>query len=283
MTVLVFDSGVGGLTVFREARVALPEQSFVYVGDDAGFPYGEWDESALIERIVALFDLLMNRFSPSLAIIACNTASTLIMPALRERYDLPFVGIVPAIKPAAEQTASGLISVLATPGTVKRPHIRSLIEQFAADREVNLVGATRLARMAELHLQGKPIDHDVLAAEISACFVTNADRRTDIIALGCTHYPFLVNEMRKIAPWPVDWLDPAAAVARRARELMPVGDVARHSHLGSSAGVAAMTSGAVSSEINLLLASHGLSLLEDFTLPADLRLSVCEPVCSPTP
>ncbi len=204
----------------REARMLMHDQPFVYVGDDAGFPYGEWAEEALTERITGLFETLMAEFEPDLAIIACNTASTLIMPALRARFNIPFVGIVPAIKPAAARTASGLISVLATPGTVKRRYTLDLIEQHASNVSVTLVGATKLARLAEEHLQGVEIDTHVLRSEIAPCFIEKDGKRTDIVTLGCTHYPFLVNEMRKLAPWPVDWLDPAEAVARQAlREL----------------------------------------------------------------
>lgn len=216
MSVLIFDSGVGGLSVLREARAVLIGYQFIYVGDDAGFPYGDWQEEPLLARIMFLFDALMNHYNPDAVIVACNTASTLILPALRERYTTPFIGIVPAIKPAAERTASGLFSVLATPATVKRQHTKDLIHEFAGDCNVNLVGATRLARLAEEHMLGRSIDIAVLQDEIAPCFVESPQAKTDIITLGCTHYPFLVNEMRKLAPWPVDWLDPAEAVARRA-------------------------------------------------------------------
>lgn len=220
MTIIVFDSGVGGLSVLREARMLIHDHQFVYVGDDAGFPYGDWEGEALTHRIVGLFDSLIEQYNPSLAIIACNTASTQIMPALRSRFDIPFVGIVPAIKPAAERTSSGLISVLATPGTITRKYTLNLIDKFASHAQVTLVGATKLARLAEEHLQGIKIDIELLKEEIAPCFVEIENKRTDIITLGCTHYPFLVNEMRKLAPWPVDWLDPAEAVARQAvREL----------------------------------------------------------------
>lgn len=220
MTILVFDSGVGGLSVLREARMLIHNHQFIYIGDDAGFPYGDWEGEALTHRIVGLFETLIKEYEPSLAIIACNTASTQIMPALRSRFSIPFVGIVPAIKPAAERTSSGHISVLATPGTIARKYTLDLIDQFASHVEVKLVGATKLARLAEEHLQGIEIDTDLLKQEIAPCFVENENKRTDIITLGCTHYPFLLNEMRKLAPWPVDWLDPAEAVARQAlREL----------------------------------------------------------------
>ena len=262
MTILVFDSGVGGLSVLREARMLIHDHQFIYVGDDAGFPYGEWEGEALTHRIVGLFDTLIEKFEPSLAIIACNTASTQIMPALRSRFDIPFVGIVPAIKPAAEQTSSGHISVLATPGTITRKYTLNLIEQFASHVQVKLVGATKLARLAEDHLQGIPIDAEALKREIAPCFVESENKRTDIITLGCTHYPFLVNEMRKLAPWPVDWLDPAEAVARQAlRELKRTTGIADNNGItAKQQDQAIMTSPHPSSATSHLLNGLGLQL-----------------------
>lgn len=264
MTILVFDSGIGGLSVLREARMLMHDHSFVYVGDDAGFPYGDWDDVALTKRIVGLFGTLVQEYKPCLAIVACNTASTAIMPALRERFDFPFVGIVPAIKPAAERTASGLITVLATPGTVKRKYTINLIERFASHRQVNLVGATKLARLAEEHMQGRQININTLRAEIEPCFIEDNGKRTDIITLGCTHYPFLVNEMRKLAPWPVDWLDPAEAVARQAlRELKRIadGNDQRLPQLENrNRDIALMTTGRPSAAIERLLRGLGLHL-----------------------
>lgn len=261
MTILVFDSGIGGLSVMREARLLMHDQQFVYVGDDAGFPYGDWEEKALTQRMVGLFQTLLDAFQPSLAIVACNTASTLIMPALRERFSIPFVGIVPAIKPAAERTASGLITVLATPGTVSRPYTKNLISQFAGQCEVKLVGATQLARMAEQHMQLREIDTQLLREEIRPCFVQREHRKTDIVTLGCTHYPFLVNEMRKIAPWPVDWLDPAYAVARQARRILTGMNIDESDAATSFENdLAIMTSGQPSQAISRLLGSMGMQL-----------------------
>ncbi|MBU2485565.1 MAG: aspartate/glutamate racemase family protein, partial [Alphaproteobacteria bacterium] len=152
--VLVFDSGIGGLSVLREARVIMPGRRFVYVADDAGFPYGRWEEDALRDRIVGLFAGLIERHDPALVIIACNTASTIVMPALRAAYpDVPFVGTVPAIKPAAERTRSGLVSVLATPGTVKRQYTRDLIRDYADKVHVRLVGSENLAELAETYMR----------------------------------------------------------------------------------------------------------------------------------
>lgn len=219
--ILVFDSGIGGLTVLRELRVAIPDRRFIYIADDAGFPYGDWEEGALTQRIVDMFGDLIETYRPQLAVIACNTASTLVMAPLRAAFDIPFVGTVPAIKPAAERSRSGLVSVLATPGTVKRDYTRGLITDFARDCDVTLVGSRQLARLAEAHIRGERVDFNELEAEVGACFVEKDDRRTDIVVLACTHYPFLANTLRKIAPWPVDWLDPAEAIARQAAKMLP--------------------------------------------------------------
>jgi glutamate racemase len=228
--VLVFDSGIGGLTVLREARVLMPERGFIYVADDAGFPYGGWEEGALQERIIALFARLLAKQAPELCIIACNTAFTLAGAALREAFpDMTFVGTVPAIKPAAERTRSGLVSVLATPGTVKRAYTRDLIQSFASQCHVRLVGSENLARMAEAYIRGEPVSEEAVKAEILPCFIEKDGRRTDIVVLACTHYPFMANLFRKYAPWPVDWLDPAEAIARQARRLVPfVRDALQH-------------------------------------------------------
>ena len=137
MSVLVFDSGIGGLTVLREARVLMPDRQFIYVADDAAFPYGDWEETALLDHMTELFGRLIKTWKPEIIVIACNTASTLAIERLREVYpDEMFVGTVPAIKPAAERTRSGLVSVLATPGTVRRQYTRDLISDWASKCEV---------------------------------------------------------------------------------------------------------------------------------------------------
>ncbi len=227
--VLVLDSGIGGLTVLREARVLMPERSFVYVADDAGFPYGGWEESALTERLLALFRQLIETHDPEICIVACNTAFTLAGAALRAEFsDMTFVGTVPAIKPAAERTRSGLVSVLATPGTVKRAYTRDLIQSFASQCHVRLVGSENLARMAEAWIRGEAISDDEVTAEIAPCFIEDSGRRTDIVVLACTHYPFMANVFRRLAPWPVDWLDPAEAIARQGRRKVPLVESAEH-------------------------------------------------------
>lgn len=218
--VLVFDSGIGGLSVLREIRAARPEAEIVYVADDAGFPYGDWEEGALTTRIVGLAGRLIEEHRPDLFVVACNTASTLVLPSLRNAHEVTFVGTVPAIKPAASTTVSRLISVLATPGTVKRDYTRALIETYASHLDVTLVGSTRLAALAEAHLAGETVEDGEIEREISPCFKRLAGRRTDRVVLACTHYPFLVERFRQLAPWEVEWIDPAPAIARRVTQLL---------------------------------------------------------------
>ena len=258
--VLVFDSGVGGLTVLREARVLMPDRRFVYVADDAGFPYGAWEEDALRERIVSLFSGLLAEHDPEIAVIACNTASTLVLSDLRAAFpQTPFVGTVPAIKPAAERTRSGLVSVLATPGTVKRQYTRDLIGEWASKVHVRLVGSVRLASLAESYMREGFVDEEAVRAEIEPCFIEQDGRRTDIVVLACTHYPFLVNRMRKTAPWPVDWIDPAEAIARRALSLVRQEPTAGHGKPGLP-DVAVFTSGEPGFSAGRLMQGFGLSL-----------------------
>lgn len=217
---LVFDSGIGGLSVLREIVAERPDARITYVADDAGFPYGGWDEPALVARILALMDDLVAEHRPDLVVIACNTASTLVLGPLRARFALPFVGTVPAIKPAAERTRSGLVSVLATPGTVRRDYTHGLVEAYAAHVKVTLVGSPHLATLAEATMRGEAVPDALILREAAPCFVEEAGARTDTVVLACTHYPFLRDALARVAPWPVDWIDPAPAIARRVVQLV---------------------------------------------------------------
>ena len=218
-SILVFDSGLGGLTVLREIERARPDAALVYVADDAFFPYGAQEEAALVTRVVALIGTLIADHTPDLVVIACNTASTLVLPQLRERYAVPFVGTVPAIKPACAASRSKRVSVLGTQATVRREYTRALIRDFGQGCDVKLVGSARLAGVAEAALRGEPVDDDAITAEITPCFVDEGGRRTDMIALACTHYPLLQAWLTRLAPWPVAWIDPAPAIARRVVDL----------------------------------------------------------------
>ena len=192
-TILVFDSGLGGLTVLREIVAARPDAHYVYVADDAFFPYGHHSEDRIIARVVPLIGELIAAHTPDLVVIACNTASTLVMSHLRSEYKLPFVGTVPAIKPACCGSKTKRVSVLGTKGTVKREYTKALIRDFAQGCEVTLVGSADLASLAEAALSGRevkrcrkswPNSRRVLSGPSEA-----VSARTDTVVLACTHYP----------------------------------------------------------------------------------------------
>jgi glutamate racemase len=219
-TILIFDSGLGGLTVYREVAAALPGAHFVYVADDAGFPYGNQPKEALIARITSAIGAAIAEHAPDLVVVACNTASTIALAELRARFSVPFVGTVPAIKPASAQSKSKRIAVLGTLATVSLEYTHTLIREYAAGCDVVLVGSSHLASFAEAELAGQPLADAAIAGEIAGCFVDADGRRTDTVVLACTHYPLLTERFRAIAPWSVDWLDPAPAIARRVADLM---------------------------------------------------------------
>ena len=218
-TILVFDSGLGGLTVFREIAKARPDARYVYAADDAFFPYGTRSEVALVERVCVLMGELLATHRPDIVVLACNTASTLVLPHLRERFHVSFVGTVPAIKPACAQSRSKRVTVLGTQATVNREYTRALIRDFSNGSEVALVGAAHLAQYAEAELHGRAVEDRLIAAEIAPCFRNDGGRRTDTIVLACTHYPLLIDRLERLAPWPVTFIDPAPAIARRVLDL----------------------------------------------------------------
>jgi len=218
--ILVFDSGVGGLTVLEAVRRALPRESYRYACDNAAFPYGPKPEAELVARVEAVLTALIARTSPKLVIIACNTASTVALPRLRARFDLPIIGVVPAIKPAAQLSERKVIGLLATPGTVTRRYTDDLIREFAPHCDVIRVGSRELVLLAEAKLRGEAVDLAALR-EILAPFFQEADRRADTLVLGCTHFPLLLEELKQVAPQVAHWVDSGEAIARRAVDLLP--------------------------------------------------------------
>jgi glutamate racemase len=264
-TILVFDSGLGGLTVFREVTALIPAARYVYAADDAGFPYGRLDDAALTARVDAVLARLIAVHGPDLVVIACNTASTLVLPSLRARHAIPFVGTVPAIKPAALQTRTGHVAVLGTPGTVKRDYTRALIDAYAKDVAVTLVGSTGLATLAEAHLKGEPIADKAIRAEIAPCFVEAEGRPADVVVLACTHYPLLIERYRGLAPWPVAWLDPAPAIARRAAELL--GEQPKHCPAPAPAQAVFTGEAEPSPTLRKALAGYGLEAVAVEPMP----------------
>lgn len=261
-TVLVFDSGLGGLTVFAELRLRMPAARFVYVADDAAFPYGALDDDALVTRVGAVMERVLPRYEPDAVVIACNTASTLVLPPLRARFPVPFVGTVPAVKPAALVTRTGRIAVLATPGTVRRDYTRALIETYASDLSVTLVGAPHLASLAEAHMKGEAVSDADVAAEIAPCFVDEDGRRTDVVVLACTHFPLLVERFEALAPWPVTFIDPAPAIARRTGDL-----VGQFEGRVPEALMLFTGDGRPAQSLRRALADRGLSRIESLAMP----------------
>jgi glutamate racemase len=223
-TILVFDSGLGGLTVLREIVRARRDAHYVYVADDAFFPYGHHGEEEIIARVVPLVGELIAAHVPDLVVIACNTMSVSVMSHLRAAYRVPFVGTVPAIKPACAASKTRRVSVLGTKATVKREYTQALIRDHGQGCEVTLVGSAELASLAEAALNGVEVSDREIFDELAPCFVgTGATdpARTDTIVLACTHYPLLLDRLVRLAPWPVDWIDPAPAIARRVSDLLP--------------------------------------------------------------
>ena len=238
---LVFDSGLGGLSVLAEIRRLRPDVEIAYAADDAAFPYGRLSEAALVSRVETVMARLIGETEPDIVVIACSTASTLALPPLRAAYPrLPFVGTVPAIKPAAAASRSRLISVLATRGTVARDYTHALVRDHAANCEVTLVGSPALAVIAERVMRDEAVEDAEIEREIGPCFVEHDGRRTDQIVLACTHFPLIADRLERLSPWPVGFVDPAPAIARRLDAL--IGD-ARAGAAASHEGIAIFTSG----------------------------------------
>ncbi|MGL4325741.1 MAG: glutamate racemase [Beijerinckiaceae bacterium] len=267
---MIFDSGVGGLTVHQEIARARPDARCIYVADDAAFPYGALTDDVLVARVDEVISHMAGLYHPDCIIIACNTASTLVLPHLRAQFAIPIVGTVPAIKPAARLSTHGLFAVLATPGTVARDYTRALISDHAPRSDVVLVGAKRLAALAEAALKGKPVDEEAVRSDIAPCFVTRprADggvARTDVITLSCTHYPLLLPVFQRVAPWPVMWIDPARAIARRVVQLM---GAMRSRGAGTGGNEAIFTSNAApAGALQAALLTRGFTLVRQIHLP----------------
>ena len=219
-TILVFDSGLGVSDVFREIKAARPDARYIYLADDAKFPYGPLDEDRLIERIVDVLGGAIGEHKPDLIVIACNTASTLALGELRTRFRVPFVGTVPAMKPACAQSVTKRVTVLGTQATVGREYTRALIREFASRCDVHLVGSPRLATYAEAELAAAPAADRAIATEISGSFHRERRRAHRHDRAGLHALSAAARAFPRHAPWPVTWLDPAPAIARRVVDLM---------------------------------------------------------------
>jgi len=218
--VLVFDSGVGGLSVVSDVRTRLPETYLSYAADDAFRPYGSKTESQLRARLPGLLATLVHMLDPDVLVIACNTASTTALPSIRTAVKIPVIGVVPAIKPAAEDSVTKAIGVLGTPGTVRRKYVDDLIADFAPDCHVLLQGSTRLVAEAERKLAGQTVNVDVVREEIAPLFAGRVGADVDGVVLACTHFPLLRDELRAAARQSVNWIDSGEAIARRLEDVL---------------------------------------------------------------
>lgn len=211
---LFFDSGVGGLSVLEPTRVLLPNAPFIYVADNAGYPYGRRSEAEIASRIPALLGRLVERFHPRLAVIACNTASTIALDHVRSALDLPVVGTVPAIKPAAELSKTRVIGVLGTEATVRQPYVKNLAKEFASDCTIIRHGSPELVDLAEAKLAGENITVEAVRAAAQPMFGAPDGERIDVGVLACTHFPLLRSELEQAFPG-VQWIDGGPGIARR--------------------------------------------------------------------
>ncbi|GAA5523682.1 glutamate racemase [Microbulbifer aestuariivivens] len=214
---LIFDSGVGAISIAREIRQRLPGLTLHFGIDNGFFPYGDKTEQALRPRIVECATAMLAACGADILVVGCNTASTLALPALRERLREPVVGVVPAVKPAAAASHSGTIALIATEGTVNRHYTRELISQFANGTQVINVPAPELVTLAEAKLRGETITGEQLAAVLTRIFAVPGGERVDTAVLACTHFPLLRDELARFAPRPIQWLDSGAAIARRVQ------------------------------------------------------------------
>jgi len=211
----VFDSGSGGLSVLREIRKILPVERFIYFSDNAYCPYGEKTAEFVTDRSKNVTDLLLSKGCKAV-VVACNTATAAAIASLRAEYDIPFVGMEPAVKPAASGTRNGVVGVLATAGTLRAPKYLNTKGQYAdAVRIVERVGQGFVELVEKLDLDS-PHAEEVVRASLEPLLEAGADT----IVLGCTHYPFLLPLMRRIAPPEVRFIDPAPAVARRLLDVL---------------------------------------------------------------
>jgi glutamate racemase len=212
---LFFDSGVGGLSILAPARAALPTAPIVYAADSAGFPYGTKSEAEIAARVPALLGRLVERYRPRLAVIACNTASTIALSAVRAALDIPVVGTVPAIKPAALLSKSRVFGVLGTNATVRQPYVDRLAAEFGADCTVLRHGSAALVQLAEAKLRGEALNPAIAREALAGLLDQPGGDRMDTVVLACTHFPLVEAELAAAAPRPLTFLHGGEGIARR--------------------------------------------------------------------
>ncbi len=252
---LFFDSGIGGLSVLKAARKALPKAPIVYVADFAGLPYGSKTEIQITARVAGLLGRLVERYRPRLVTIACNTACTIALNEVRAAINVPIVGTVPAIKPASEHTKTGVIGLLGTAATVRQRYVDQLEAEFATNMTLLRHAAPELVHAAEAKMRGEAVDPQVYADAMNGLTSQPGGDRLDVVVLGCTHFPLLEDELLAAAPG-MRFVDGAAGIARRIAHLTE----GQAWPPEPSAGIFVTTGPAVEAEpLRLALAIFGLS------------------------
>ncbi|MEZ5694602.1 MAG: glutamate racemase [Altererythrobacter sp.] len=225
--ILIFDTGVGGLTVLAELRKLLPDAPVIFAADQAGLPYGEKTEAEVAARVAGLLGRMSERYRPRLACIACNTASTIALGMVREVLEIPVVGTVPAIKPAAAMTQTGVIGLLGTKGTIRQPYVDRLEAEFAQGKTLLRHGAPELVAPAEAKLRGRPVDTASVRDAVAALRSMPGGDRIDTVVLACTHFPLLHEELAHEFGNGVTMVDGSQGIARRIAHLLDGQDFAR--------------------------------------------------------
>jgi len=213
--ILFFDSGVGGLSILAPARALIPTAPIVYAADSAGFPYGTKSEAEIAARVPALLGRLVERYRPRLAVIACNTASTIALQHVRAALDIPVVGTVPAIKPAALASKTRVFGVLGTAATVRQPYVDRLAAEHGADCIMLRHGSAALVELAEAKLRGEPLDSAIARTALAGLTEQPGGDRMDVVALACTHFPLVEAELAAAAPRPLSFVHGGDGIARR--------------------------------------------------------------------
>ena len=270
---LVFDSGLGGLSVCREIIAVSPNLQMHYLSDNAAFPYGGKTQQAVTERALEVIEAALETIQADMLVVACNTASTAVLPTLREHLNIPVVGVVPAIKTAAALTRSGTIGLLATPGTVAREYTKTLITEHAANTQVISVGSSALVEIIEAHIHGVNLDIEAVDEVLREFDEQAGGEKIDSIVLGCTHFPLIKDvfiELRQ--DW--QWIDSGAAIAARVCSLLNSQPTQANesSHISRLAWFTQTTS--MTEELTHYLGRHGFGAPQRLPRASQLRSGV---------
>lgn len=219
-TIAILDSGVGGLSIYQRVKVKSPANNYIFISDNEAYPYGDKPENELVKRVTSVVERIIELYKPDILVIACNTASTIVLPQLRSIYDIPIVGVVPAIKPGCKLSKSKHVGLIATPGTISRGYTDKLIEKFADGCEVSKLGSSKMVDLAEQKLYTGKFDLAALELELKSMLEQNS---IDVLILACTHYPFInkeISDLFNANNHDVRLIDSGHSIAERVASLL---------------------------------------------------------------